>query len=165
MRIIIEGCDGTGKTTLAKALAEKYGLGIIHVTNRDSNTFDFYKQSFGKDDVVWDRNVIGEIIYPKIFWRKGNIDEIDLEYLIKRAKSMGIIFLVLTADYWVLRERIDDRGEEFKSVRSHLGEINDSFCEIARKYDLPLIDTSKMSIDEICETYIKKEKRHHGKKL
>lgn len=162
MKIIIEGCDGTGKTTLAKALAEKYGLDIIHVTNRDSNTFDFYKQSFGKDDVVWDRNVIGEMIYPKIFWRKGNIDEIDLEYLIKRAKSMGVIFLVLTTDYWTLCDRIDTRGKEFEAVRNHLGEINDRFCEIALQYDLPLIDTSKISLDEICKNYIKKEKKHHG---
>ena len=162
MRIILEGCDGTGKTTLARALAVKYGLDVVHVTNRDSNTFDFYKQSFGKDDVVWDRNVIGEIIYPKIFRREGKIDEIDLEYLIKRAKADGIIFLVLTTDYATLRDRIDARGDEFAAVRNHLGEINDKFCSIAAQYDLPLIDTSKTSLDEICKNYIKKEKKHHG---
>ena len=44
MRIILEGCDGTGKTTLANILAFKYGLDICHCTASDPSDFQFYKQ-------------------------------------------------------------------------------------------------------------------------
>ena len=34
MNIIIEGCDGVGKTTLAKKLADKYCCDILHMTKK-----------------------------------------------------------------------------------------------------------------------------------
>lgn len=48
MKIILEGADGTGKTTLAKILAERYGLDICHCTQDDPNDFIFYQQSIRK---------------------------------------------------------------------------------------------------------------------
>ena len=53
MKIILEGCDGTGKTTLAKLLAEKYGLDICHCTAEDPKDFTSTprekKMSYGID--------------------------------------------------------------------------------------------------------------------
>lgn len=154
MRIIIEGADGTGKTTLAKQLAEKYNLDVIHMTNRDSNTFGFYKESIGKQDVVWDRNMIGEVIYPSIFGRKANIDDDDLLYLIHKARNAGVIFLILTCDDRVIRKRLAQRGNEYDFIVSNIGIINKAFCDIASAFRLPLIDTSKVSFEDICKDYI-----------
>ena len=162
MKIIIEGCDGTGKTTLAKTLAEMYQLDVVHMTNRDSNTFNFYREALGKEDVVWDRNLIGEIVYPKVFNRQSNIDEIDLEFLIKRAKASGVIFLILTTDMEEIKRRIIERGGEYESVIENLEFINTTFCEIATKYNLPLIDTSKVSVSEICKLYINEGVKTYG---
>ena len=40
MNIIIEGCDGVGKTTLAKKLADKYCCDILHMTKNSDKTLD-----------------------------------------------------------------------------------------------------------------------------
>lgn len=162
MKIIIEGCDGTGKTTLAKQLAEKYELDVIHVTNRDSNCFGFYYFSIGKEDVVWDRNMIGEVIYPNIFERKGKIDAIDLKFLIDRAKSEGVIFLILTADHDEIYRRLYDRGNEMLRILNNFRDIDNQFRCIAKIHDIPLIDTSKISFEEICEKYIEKGANNDG---
>lgn len=156
MKIILEGCDGTGKTTLAKKLAEKYGLDIIHMTNRDSNSFGFYYFSIGKEDVVWDRNMIGEIIYPSVFGREGKIDVIDLKFLIDKAKSEGVIFLILTADHEEIYKRLYERGNESIHILTHFRDIDNQFRCIANIHRLPLIDTSRMSFEDICEKYIEK---------
>lgn len=162
MKIIIEGCDGTGKTTLAKKLAERYGLDIIHMTNQDSNTFGFYYHSIGKENVVWDRNMIGEIIYPSIFDRKANIDYIDLKYLIERARKAGTIILVLTATNDVIFDRLMARGNEMVGILQNYKEINRRFCNIAILENLPLIDTTTLSFEEICKRYIDKGEFNNG---
>ena len=49
MKVILEGCDGTGKTTLAKLLAERYGLDICHCTQYDPADYDFYSHTMRKN--------------------------------------------------------------------------------------------------------------------
>ena len=77
MKIIIEGADGTGKTTLAKILADKYGLEICHCTQHDPADFYFYRETLRKENVIWDRHTIGELIYPLIFDRKAKITDVS----------------------------------------------------------------------------------------
>lgn len=48
MRIVLEGVDGAGKTTLAKILAQKYGLDICHCTQYDAADYAFYRQTLRK---------------------------------------------------------------------------------------------------------------------
>lgn len=160
MKIVIEGCDGTGKTTLATKLAEAYHLDICHVTNRDSNTFAFYQELIGKEDIVWDRNMIGEIIYPRVFNRKANLDDLDLEYLLKRGQSTGMKFIVLTASNEEIRARLNSRGEPHQCVLDNIEFINDNFIHLARKHHLCLIDTTGKTFKEIFDEankYIKGE--------
>ena len=134
-RIIVEGCDGTGKTTLCKQLAEKYGWDIVHVTSKDPNDFDFYKQTMRKTNVVFDRHFIGEMIYPRVYNRKGNLDRHDLEYFIKESYKQKCPVIVLTADIEELKRRLSIRGEE-SFVLDKLSSINDQFIAIALKYEL-----------------------------
>lgn len=154
MKVVIEGCDGTGKTTLARRLAEYYGVDLCHVTNRDSNTFDFYRELIGKEDIIWDRNVIGEMIYPKVFNRKGNLDYIDFDYLINRSREAGTKYIILTASDDVIKNRLNTRGEPHKCVIDNIKFINGTFKNIAARYELPVIDTID-SPDEVFDKAIK----------
>nr|DAH90995.1 MAG TPA: putative nucleotide kinase [Caudoviricetes sp.] len=152
MKIILEGVDGAGKTTLAKILAEKYGLDICHCTQYDAADYDFYRQTVRKENVVWDRHTLGELIYPKIFNRKQQIGTEDARLVMHYAKQEGVIVLVLTADMPVLYERLDMRKEkEHKLIMENLDYINEQFKFYANEFHVPIIDTTKMTLQQIFD--------------
>ena len=157
MKIILEGVDGAGKTTLAKILAEKYGLDICHCTQYDAADYDFYRQTVRKENVVWDRHTIGELIYPTIFDRKQQISTEDVRLVIHYAKEAGAKIFVLTADMDVIYRRLNERGNEDFRIYENVDCIDNLFRFYADQYHVPVIDTSKMTLQEIFNLVEEKE--------
>ena len=156
MKIILEGCEGTGKTTLAKKLIERYGLDYVHITNKDPNDYMFYKQTLRKEDVIYDRHFIGEMIYPKVFSRKGNLDRNRLDKLFAFAEAQGACVLILTADIEEIKKRVAERGKYKPDfILRKLPQINEIFCRIGSENscrgNVFTIDTSKTPFEEICK--------------
>lgn len=149
MKIILEGCDGTGKTTLAKLLSYKYGLDICHCTQTDPADYDFYRQTARKENVIWDRHTIGELIYPEVFGRKPKIGVEDARLALHYAKEAGAKIFVLTADINEIRRRLMSRGKEDQRVLDKLEWINNQFLFYADIYNIPVIDTSTMTFNDI----------------
>ena len=158
MKIILEGADGTGKTTLAKLLADKYGLDICHCTQSDPADYEFYKQTARKDNVVWDRHTIGELVYPKVFDRVPQIDPEEVRLVIAYAREAGAKIFVLTADIKEVKRRLSERGTEDQRILNKLEWIDEEFKWYAEMYDIPVIDTTKMTFAEIFELVERKEK-------
>lgn len=148
MKIILEGCDGTGKTTLAKLLAEKYGLDICHCTADDPGDFEFYKNTARKENVVWDRHTIGELIYSRVFNRHCKIGSEDARIALAYARENGGKVFVLTADNDELKKRLEEKNEDPK-ILDNLAWINNEFKFYAKRFNVPVIDTSKMTLSEI----------------
>lgn len=149
MRIILEGCDGTGKTTLANILAFKYGLDICHCTASDPSDFQFYKHTVRKDNVIWDRHTIGELIYPEIFSREPKTSTEDARIVLWNAKELGAKCFVLTERPSVIRERLLTRGNEDPRILNNIEKINNEFLFYADQYNIPIINTSYMTLGEI----------------
>lgn len=157
MKIILEGCDGTGKTTLAKLLAEKYKLDICHCTQHDPKDYEFYKQTARKDNVIWDRHTIGELIYPDIFGRKREVEAEDVRLILAYAREAGAKIFVLTCDIDILKKRLLSRGTEDYRIIQRCEEIDENFRYLADCYNVPVIDTTKMTLSEIFEMVEKEE--------
>ena len=154
MRIILEGCDGTGKSTVAKILAKKYNLDIVHMTGQDPKDYGFYRQSIRKTNVVFDRNLIGEMIYPIVFRRMNELTRAEFRTLIDMARNEGVKMFVFTCENSVLKERLTARGNECDEVMKHLEYINDSFKFLAHSHFIPIIDTTNKNAEEVAKEII-----------
>ena len=149
MKIVLEGCDGTGKTTLARILADKYGLDICHCTQKDAADYAFYRQTLRKENIVWDRHVIGELIYPEIFDRKPQIGTEDARLVVHHGKEEGVKFFVLTTSSEDIAERLLKRGTEDPKILARYREIDSRFKFYADQFNIPVIDTSVMTLKDI----------------
>ena len=152
MKIILEGVDGAGKTTLAKILADKYGLDICHCTQHDAADYDFYRQTLRKENAVWDRHTLGELIYPRVFSRTQQIGTEDARLVMHYAKQEGVKVLVLTADMHTLLARLNRRQvPESPLIVDNLEWIDKQFRLLAEEFRVPVIDTSKMTLQQIFD--------------
>lgn len=151
MKIILEGADGTGKTTLAKILANRYGLDICHCTQDDPGDYDFYRHTLRKENTVWDRHTLGELIYPHIFDRKQKIGSEDARLLMHYAKEEDVKAFVLTCENNTIRKRLLERGGEHQRIWENVEYINQQFLFYAKEFHVPIIDTSKMTLQQIFD--------------
>jgi len=148
--IVIEGCDLCGKSTLVKRLSEKYNLDIMHCTSHDPKDYTFYFNLLRKKNVVYDREWIGELIYPEIYMRISQLSIPEANNLMKFSNENNVKTLVLTCENEELQKRLSIRGEEVESVKENLSKINDSFVKYANQFNIPLVDTSKVDFEDIC---------------
>lgn len=149
MKIILEGCDGVGKTTLANILAVKYNLDVCHCTQYDASDYDFYRQTLRKENVVWDRHTLGELIYPSVFNRDPNIGPEGARLLMHYAEIEKVKVFVLTANHDTIKERLLARGNEHQNILDQYEWIDDQFKFYAENFHVPVIDTTKMTLTEI----------------
>lgn len=102
MRIVLEGCDCTGKTVFAKKLAEKvmelYGKEVIHehegLPPDVSNLFEYYAiKALTYDYCIHDRLHLGERVYGKIYRdndRLGAVGQHIIDHIIA-SDGFGVI--------------------------------------------------------------------------
>ena len=150
MKIILEGCDGTGKTTLAKKLQKRYGIDYVHVNRQDPTSYEFYSQTLSKTDIIWDRHFIGEMIYPTVFKRKPNLRMADFESLLAKAREQNVVILVLNANEEQLIASSKNRPE-YEEVVKNLITINSQFVAIADIYQIPIINVFDTTFDQILK--------------
>ena len=154
MQIILDGCDGTGKTTVSEKLANKLGCNIIRWTYAGDRSYQAYLDLMSCDNVVHDRSFISEMIYPKYFGRDSRLDASIVPILFDVIKSFGIKTFILTAKPETILERIGKRGDEFIDDNEKLVQINQDYLDIAKEKGFTVIDTTDKTIDEIVEEII-----------
>lgn len=117
MNIVIEGCDGTGKTTLAQFLAERFGLRYWHESA--PRTFEEYKAMLECGGTVFDRFCFGQFVYNDEKDRK--ITKVELQKLVTEVfprTGTLLIYVDLSTDEIV--QRLIKRGEGSPAVRQDM---------------------------------------------
>jgi thymidylate kinase len=146
MLIVLEGCDGTGKTTLANNIAKVTGADIIHCTSTTQNDWNFFDTIIGlakTHDIIADRFMYGQFVYQQAWERekKGWLTDRDFVNLeLKMMASNAKVFHVM-APINEIRRRLEARGE----LVPNLSSILTGFASVFEKSLLPIrvIDTTK----------------------
>lgn len=160
MKLIVDGCDLVGKSTLIKKLKEHYNddrMSYLHFSYRDRTDFDFYNTMLDKKDFIADRHFIDEMIYPEVFNREGQLTDIEFLELLDKCKKDDVKIIILTISQDELLKRSKEREEE-KEVQENLLKINRKFVELAIQHDLQIFNTTINSFDEIVNYIEGKEK-------
>ena len=116
MRLILEGPDCAGKSTMAKELAERLKLDIIKSTYYGPKTIDAYRDRLACQDVVIDRCWISEVIYSKYFVHSSKVDDFTDRMLCDICVKKNIPIMVMLPPIDVIIQRMMERGDDFYSV-------------------------------------------------
>jgi thymidylate kinase len=168
MNIIIEGCDGVGKTTLVNKLKKYYGVDSIRLSYKDPTDFEFYDRILEKSDCIFDRHFLSEIVYSKLFNRESVIDFENTEKLLNKAHELNIPIFILDTDKSIILDRLLARGTEHGTILNNVSYLQDSFYTLSTLYGIEIIDTTKVSFEEIIgkvEAYREKNRSKTTKYL
>lgn len=151
MRVIIDGCDGVGKTSVCEKLANKLGCNIIRLTHDGDRSLHAYLDLMTCNNVVHDRSFLSEIIYPRHFDRESSIKKEDTNILYRILRFHDLKMFILTASPETIQSRVSKRGDEYITDLSKLKDINDDYLGVAKRHGFMVIDTTNKSIDDIVE--------------
>lgn len=151
MRIMIDGVDGAGKSSVCEKLANKFGCNIIRLTYGGDRSIAAYYEMMKCDNVVHDRTFMSEVIYPKYFERKSRLNLDEIPFLFEMSKRFDAKMFILTASSQTIQNRIRERGDEYIKDIDKFTEINLDYLNYAREHDICIIDTTDKTIDEVVE--------------
>lgn len=113
MITIIEGVDGTGKTTYAKRLAEQNNATYLHA-DKPTHTkwYEEYLRPITTTNMVLDRWHLGELVWPIIYDRPSLFDAESFDICNWAFAKMGTRLIILTRSDDDIADELLNRGEE-----------------------------------------------------
>jgi thymidylate kinase len=131
MRIILEGVDGIGKSTICKKLSEKFGMSIIHNRADTDNSVEYYAQLLTVPNLIQDRSYVSEEVYSMAFGRKIRLDHNDLAFIKARAASHSTVVIILYSSDPDGSWRLNNTNET-KELQEHQNMINKLYWNYAK---------------------------------
>lgn len=126
--IIIEGLDGTGKTTLANDLLNKNYILINNNLTNESH-YDKYVNIIKTSDInsVSDRSFVSEMVYGKVLSGTTKLSEEEFINLVKLYSEYETKIIYLYASKKILLERRKDDFKDSKVIFHLYQELMDEF--------------------------------------
>lgn len=144
---IFEGCDGSGKTTAARAFAQRTGATYVHfgpLFNVTTGVARMYVEAMlpallGYQDVVWDRSWLSETPYGNAF-RNGQdrMGPVGRRMLERLAMRCGAKVVRCDPGWGKVKESYETGREEMLTNTDQLGQVYRAYQDL--RTDLPMID-------------------------
>ena len=96
MLIVLEGCDGVGKTTIARNLAQLMDARIVHCTASTPNDYKFFKSIIDASkyqNIIADRFCYGQFVYQSEEERhltSAELTQLELDMIDAGAKVIHV---------------------------------------------------------------------------
>lgn len=123
--LVIEGCDLSGKSTLA-AIVESYTRALlIHTTPPDVGETDYDRtmaiwQAQGRrNDIVWDRAIFSNIVYYPLLHRGNPNTEVHLSKWVSTLIETQSLVVHAYASVETLVRRYHWRMDEYEEINPH----------------------------------------------
>jgi thymidylate kinase len=133
--IVIDGCDGTGKTTLAEAICERFDGHYLHNTYRWPNKMPLYHTAslhyalkLAREKlVVIDRLWMSEAIYADVY--RGGSPWPHMGRMIDRMirRFCGV---------YILTQSPENHKQKFDELKAQREEMYDNVEEVRKRYDM-----------------------------
>lgn len=111
---VLEGCDGTGKSTLAEAISLRYNVLVQHDGPPDDPDYalaELIRDLEGSPtDCVWDRWHFGNMVYGSIFRGKPDLTAWELELFEEILGARGALLVLCKPPLEVVRDNIQSRA-------------------------------------------------------
>lgn len=136
MIIIIEGPDGSGKTTLAEKLHKQTKYPIVHMSQ--PKTEDEKKRMLGEylqmvrngKNMIFDRCWYSEMAYGPVLRGTSAISYPDMYMLEEPLAKAGALIIYATGPKAALWQRCQKRGEDYVTARDDFNAICENFDKI-----------------------------------
>ncbi|MGW1146947.1 hypothetical protein ACWD6I_18235 [Streptomyces sp. NPDC002454] len=156
--LVIEGCDGVGKTTLATFLAQDHGFTVVHSprTPDHRDLASRYRELLDRPGrLVLDRCFLSELVYGPLLRGRSRITWAQAIDLTEAVVARDGAFLHLTAPPQVIQQRLAQRDGE----SANLSEITALVTSYHRVFDalatycpVETIDTTNTGLPSACRT-------------
>lgn len=140
MIIIIEGPDGSGKTTLAKQIADQTKYPIVKRNKPETEEErlgmleDYLQIIKSGKNVIFDRCWYSEIVYGTVMRDESMITYHDMYGLEKAAAKSGALIIMCGGPTEALWKRCRTRGEDYITQKEDFVNICKGFQELV---DIP----------------------------
>ena len=139
IKVILEGPDGVGKTTLASAWSKILNVELKEYNDKNSDGFEFWFDEIHRQrhiNTIWSRSFLSERLYASIYNREPRLTEIAEESMMQNAKQFGYTIVVLMPkDVNVMKRRLLIRGDD-REVLDKIDEIIEGYRALIKKYNL-----------------------------
>lgn len=141
IKIILEGVDGSGKTTLANKIKDAFpnkNFKIVHLTRETPNNREYFESLlFSKDNIIFDRFHIGQFIYQTEEQRKNNgwMSDDDLrkfENLINHMKAIvKIIYVNSSTETCLINCKKDSEDSHY--THEYIESLKNKYMEFIKR--------------------------------
>lgn len=154
IHILLDGADGTGKSSIALRLQTATGFPIIKMPNMKeyiengspeefSRLFNETIVQFKDTNFIMDRGYTSSLVYSKIFNRT-----FDLTYLDEIEKQLDPLVFILT------RQKQNYREDEIFD-KEKVAQLDLEYTKLANKKGYRVIDTSNCQKREVTDKILK----------
>lgn len=133
--IVLEGCDGAGKTTLATKLAHHHGYQHLHATRTPDGVdlAERYRTILAMPGrIVLDRCFISELVYGPLLHGRSRLTFAQVRDLTAAVGSRGGLLVHLTASPETIAARLHQRDGTAPSL-SHLTALVNGYHDVFAK--------------------------------